>query len=280
MTGANTVEVIDAVVAAAKRFGRQYVIALAGVPGTGKSHIALRAAQIIAGNPLFLKQIQFHQAFSYEDFMEGISPNSSGGYEPRPGVLLQWNDAALRDPDNKYVLLIEELTRTNVTGVLGELLTYIEHRNRSFQTPLTRRRVAIAPNLIIIATYNPNDRSAVELDDALLRRLQIIACPPSSVQLREMLRLVFNQDLKNEEVLNRLAGLFDELEQRYPENFGEIMPFGHGVFASVQSEADLYTLWQNQLRHILRRPRAPAHALADDVEELYPWRDKAFRLIP
>lgn len=276
MSKPTTEQIIDEVVNAATRFGEKYLIALAGVPGTGKSHVALRAAQRISGHPLFLKQIQFHQAFTYEDFVEGLAPNSSGGYEPRQGVLVQWNDAALRDPENLYVLLIEELTRTNVSAVLGELLTYIEHRTRTFQTPLTRRRLSIASNLVIIATYNPVDRSAVELDDALLRRMQIINCPPSSSQLREMLGWRFNAANGNQEVVDKLAALFDEIETRYPETFGELMPFGHGVFSSITEESDLHTLWEHQLRHILRRPRAPAHVLAAEIEDLYPWRDKQY----
>jgi 5-methylcytosine-specific restriction protein B len=85
------------------------------------------------------------------------------------------------------VLLIEELTRANLAAVLGELLTFIEYRDRPFLTIYSRRPCTVAPNLTILATYNPTDRSALELDAALIRRLRIVDCLPSSDQLGEML---------------------------------------------------------------------------------------------
>jgi 5-methylcytosine-specific restriction endonuclease McrBC GTP-binding regulatory subunit McrB len=258
----------------AKRDGADSLVVLSGVPSTGKSFLALEAAQRLAKHPFFLKQIQFHQSYSYEDFIEGLRPNSSGGFESRVGIFLEWNEAALRDPGNIYVLLIEELSRANLPNVLGELMTYIEYRGRSFETPLTRRRIAVASNLVVIATMNPLDRSALEIDDALIRRLSIVDCPPSSDQLREMLGNVFNATKGNEKTLTDLAGLFDELQREHPATFAQAMPFGHGVFAKIGSEDDLYYLWEHRLRHLLRRPLAAPHPYADDIERLYRWKTK------
>jgi 5-methylcytosine-specific restriction protein B len=272
--GSETQKQVDEVVNAADAYGRFNIIALSGVAGTGKTFVALAAAQKLAGHPLFVKQIQFHQSYTYEDFIEGLRPNTVGGFEPRLGIFTEWNLAAHRDHDNKYVLLIEEFTRANLGSVLGELMTFIEHRDRMFETPLSRTRTRVADNLHILVTLNPKDRSAIELDDALIRRMRMVNFPPSVVALREILDMSYpntNPDEK-QEVINQLVALFEQCKSRYPESFEANMPFGHAVFSNIRSVADLRDLWNQQIRFVLRRPQVPAHPYAKDIEDLYPWR--------
>lgn len=274
--GEETSKKVDEIVAACNAHGSRDIVLLSGVAGTGKTFLGLVAAVRVTGHPLLVKQIQFHQAYAYEDFIEGLRPTASGGFVPRAGILMEWNETALQDPGNRYVLLIEEFTRANITAVLGELMTYVEHRDRLFEAPLTRRRVRIAKNLTLLATMNPQDRSALEVDDALIRRLRIIDCPPSTTQLREM--LVASLPDKGDgdvgkKIIGQLSTLFDEMSKRYPETFAELMPFGHGVFAGIGSEGDLRDLWRQRLRFLLRRnPQVPPHPWAEQIEELYPWR--------
>ena len=212
--------------------------------------------------------IQFHQTFSYDDFIEGLHPTESGGFEARAGIFMEWNEQAIRDPDNRYVLLIEEFTRANIAAVLGELMTFIEYRDRVFTTPVTRKRTKIASNLTILATMNPQDRSALEVDDALIRRLRIIECPPSIGQLKEMLAN------SPQSVIDGLVKLFQTCQERHTETFSDLMPFGHGVFAGIKSETDLADLWQTQIRYLLRRnPQVAPHPYAQDIEELYVWKE-------
>jgi hypothetical protein len=274
--GAATEQKVREIVNACERHGRDSIVLLSGVAGTGKSFIALNAAVRFAGHPLLVKQIQFHQSFTYEDFFEGLRPNTSGGFESRAGILVDWNDAALRDSGNRYVLLVEEFTRANITAVLGEVMTYIEYRDRLFETPVTRRRMRLASNLTILATMNPQDRSALEVDDALIRRLRIVECPPDVEQLKEMLAESLpnkGEDASGKTIVGKLVNLFEDCIKRHPDTFNELMPFGHGVFAGISSEDDLRELWNQRIRYLLRRnPQVPAHAFAKDIEELYPWR--------
>ena len=266
---------IEEVVEACTRFGGTSIVVLSGVAGTGKTLLALAAAQKFAGHPFLVKQIQFHQAYTYEDFIEGLQPTADGGFIARPGLFLDWNDAALRDSANRYVLLIEEFSRANISAVLGELMTYLEHRSRLFETPLTRRQVAVAPNLVLLATMNPRDRTALEVDDALIRRLRIIDCPPSTEQLREMLRgSLTGGGVGDGEaaLIDGLARIFDECRRRHPLTYDVQMPFGHGVFAGIRTEGDLRLLWAQRLRHVLVRPQVPAHPFYKDILDLYPWR--------
>lgn len=257
-----------------RRYGRTSVVALAGVPGTGKSFIASIAAQRLASDPLLVREIQFHPSFSYEEFVEGLRIGNDGGISVKPGVFLEWNQAALDDTDRTYVLLIEELTRANLPSTLGELLTYIEYRERSFLTMYSRRPVHVAPNLLILATYNPTDRSALELDNAVLRRLRVIEFRPDPMQLEEMLS---GRGLR-EEVVSKLQALFEACERQH-EDYEFLMPFGHGVFAQIQDEQpDLHHLWQERIKHLLYRPLVEPHPFAETIARHYPWRDPNYEV--
>ncbi len=272
--GAATEAKINEVLDACGRYGSSAIVALAGVPGTGKSYVASIAAQRFTNEPLLVREVQFHQSFSYEEFVEGLRVDSSLGVTVVPGVFLEWNQRALDDPEHKYVLLIEELTRANLPAVLGELMTYLEHRERAFLTIYSRKPVRVADNLTIIATYNPTDRSAIELDTALIRRLRIIHSGPDMGQLSEMLEAKVSP-----EALTSLRKIFSECESNFGEQYRHLMPFGHGIFAGVESEKpDLHRLWTERIEHLLRRPLIEPHPFTEIIEGNYPWRDPAFQV--
>lgn len=271
--GPATEEQIKRVIEVCERYGSSSIIALAGVPATGKSYVAAIAAQRHADEPTRVREVQFHQSFTYEEFVEGLRINETGAVEPVAGVFLEWNNLASEDGELRYVLLIEELTRANLGSVLGELLTYVEHRDRQFISMFSRSPSRVAKNLTIIATFNPVDRSAIDLDDALIRRLRIIDFPPSIEMLEEML-------IKNGLALNvieRLKGVFTDCSAAFPSDFETLMPFGHGVFAEVLGEEDLYPLWQQRLRRLLYRPLLDPHAFTETIENAYPWTDPSYR---
>ena len=272
--GPSTERKILEVVDACTRYGSRSIIALAGVPGTGKSFVASIAAQRFTNEPLLVREIQFHQSFSYEEFIEGLRIDENSGVKVVPGVFQEWNERAHEDRDNTYVLLIEEFTRANLSSVLGELMTYLEHRDRSFLTVYSRKPVCIAKNLVVLATYNPTDRTAIDLDAALIRRMRIVPFLPSPDQLAEML----SDRLVSPAVIQRLQNVFCACEERFPEQYEHIMPFGHGVFADMASEQpDLHRLWAQRIRHLLRRPLTDPHPFTSVIEGAYPWRDPDFR---
>jgi 5-methylcytosine-specific restriction protein B len=112
----STAEKIEDVLATCRAYGSTSIIALAGVPGTGKSHIGSIAAQRLATNPLMVREVQFHQSFTYEEFIEGLRIDHTGAVTVYPGAFLEWNDQAHDDPEHHYVFLIEELTRKCLRG--------------------------------------------------------------------------------------------------------------------------------------------------------------------
>jgi 5-methylcytosine-specific restriction protein B len=151
----------------------------------------------------------------------------------------------------------------------------VEQRDRQFLTIYSRRPVKVAKNLTVIATYNPTDRSAIDMDAALLRRLRVISFPPSLRQLREMLD---SQSIPPN-VIDKLRDMFERVKARNPNDYEHLMPFGHGLFAEVRREApDLYQLWEERLRHFLYRPLIEPHPFAAAVEENYPWTKEDYRV--
>lgn len=271
--GSATQRKVDQVVDACHRYGASSIIALAGVPGTGKSHIALIAAQTVATDPLMVRELQFHPSVTYDTFIEGMRIDAVGATVTRDGSFLEWNERALADPDHTYVLLIEEFTRADVSAVLGDLLTYLEYRDRYFLTLYSGRPVRMAPNLCIIATYNPTDRSALNLDQALLRRLRIISFPPDPGQLQEML---VGRSIPPAAV-DKLTAMFEACRAAFPADFDDGMPFGHGLFAQVENEQpDLYDLWNERIVRLLRRPLLHPHQFTEVIRSSYPWIDPRY----
>ncbi len=259
-----------------RRYGRTSIIALGGPPASGKSHIGMIAAQEFAGSPSRVKDIQFHQAFTYEEFIEGLRVDKSGAIMERAGAFLDWNDRAGLDPENNWVLMIEELTRANLAAVLGELLTYIEYRDRPFTTLFSRQPVKVAKNLTIMATFNPVDRSALNIDDALLRRMRIVDFLPDEDQLRDMLGPKGEPDARAglpPHVIEALASIFERCRAKHGKDaYKTFVPFGHGIFSEVRDEGDLFPLWQQRIERILFRPgdQVP-HQFAETIKEAYPW---------
>lgn len=252
----------EGAVAALRKYGSSRIVCLSGLPGTGKSRLAEQVARVLTdGDTYRSMEIQFHESTTYDDFVEGYVPTrEGGGFERVPKTLRVINRRALLDPDERpYVLVIEELTRANVHAVLGELITYVEHRNRKFRLALSQEEIEIAPNLYFLATMNPRDRSALKLDDAIRRRLYLIPVGPSTDALRSMLDGELDPAL-----LDRLADWFDTHK--------DALPFGHGIFAGVRDAADLREVWEGTASHFLTDIEGNVRPDYTGLADAYPWR--------
>ena len=257
--------IVEQVASAAGKFGSKKIICLSGIPGTGKTHLARIAGMSLADNdPYRFAEIQFHPGSSYEDFVEGFVPKPAGdGFELQSKVLRIMNRRARLDPDGKlYVLLIEEFTRADIQAVLGELLTYIEHRNRSFRFAISNQEDQLAPNLVVLATMNPRDKTSATLDHAVLRRLHRVDVPASAAELRNLLA-----DKIDPSILDQLHAWF--------EKYVSALPFGHAEFADVRTAVDLYELWSGTLLAFLTDINGVVRDVYVPLEETYPWRRPA-----
>jgi 5-methylcytosine-specific restriction protein B len=151
-----------------------------GAPGTGKTFIADKLARhLIGGAGGFVDLIQFHPAYSYEEFIEGIRPTTDRGqlsYSPASGRFLDFCEKA-EMRDGTCVLIIDEINRANLSRVFGELMYLLEYRDKEMVLA-GGTKFSIPSNVRIIGTMNTADRSIALVDHALRRRFSFIPLSP------------------------------------------------------------------------------------------------------
>lgn len=162
---------------------RKKNVILQGAPGVGKTFAARRVAYTMMGekNDDRIEQIQFHQNYSYEDFMMGYKPNEEGGFYLKTGVFYNFcKRAAADDRDKPYFFIIDEINRGNLSKIFGELLMLIENDYRDKPIKLSYRdeKFSVPSNVHIIGMMNTADRSLAMIDYALRRRFSFFDMKP------------------------------------------------------------------------------------------------------
>jgi 5-methylcytosine-specific restriction protein B len=171
-------------------------VVLQGSPGTGKSFLAEKLAHHAAKDRDRVFRVQFHPAYSYEDFVRGIRPKGSE-FVVENGPLVRISEAAKRAPNEQFILFIDEINRGNVAKVLGEALSLIEadKRDRKHRVQLGLQyngshEFWIPPNVAVLATMNTADRSIALVDYALRRRFAFFRLEPAYDRVRFFDRLM------------------------------------------------------------------------------------------
>jgi 5-methylcytosine-specific restriction protein B len=167
---------------------RKKQIILYGPPGTGKTFMAEKlASHRVGGSDGFIEVVQFHPAYAYEDFVQGLRPmaRAEGGldYPLVPGRFLRFCEQAAQR-DGPCVLIIDEINRANLAGVFGELMVLLEYRERAIPLAAGGPPFQIPAKVRLIGTMNTADRSIALVDYALRRRFAFIALKPNLELLR------------------------------------------------------------------------------------------------
>jgi 5-methylcytosine-specific restriction endonuclease McrBC GTP-binding regulatory subunit McrB len=204
--------------------------------------------------------VQFHQSYSYEDFIQGFRPNPEGGFFRKDGVFMRFCQRAEKDLGSPYFFIIDEINRGNLSKIFGELMMLIEADKRGAEhaVPLTYsdgdERFSIPENVHIIGTMNTADRSLAMVDYALRRRFAFFDLPP---QFNEKFKsFLLNQGI-TEPTVNQVMGKLSSLNQtiRNDKNLGAGFEIGHSYFCSVEGvTVDQEDEWFN---HIIDREVGP-----------------------
>lgn len=207
-------------------------IILQGAPGVGKTFTAERLAYTIMGeaDKQRLEIVQFHQNYSYEDFILGYKPNPNGGFDLRHGIFYKFCKKAQNTPDKKFFFIIDEINRGNISKIFGELLMLIEnsYRRKEIRLSYTDEPFSVPDNLYIIGMMNTADRSLALIDYALRRRFSFFEMKPA-FETESFRKYILS--LSNEK-LNRIMGGIQALNKdiREDNSLGDGFCIGHSYF--------------------------------------------------
>jgi len=200
---------------------RKKNIILQGAPGVGKTFAAKRLAYSIMGekDDSRIRTVQFHQSYSYEDFVLGYRPNENG-FSLETGLFYDFCKTASADPDRDYYFIVDEINRGNLSKIFGELLMLIESDKRgplyavqlAYHSDELDRRFYVPDNLYIIGMMNTADRSLATIDYALRRRFAFFTMLPKfkgiPSQSPALMKVIAEVEVINAELTKELGSGF------------------------------------------------------------------------
>mgnify|MGYP000030020894 FL=1 len=214
-------------------------IILQGAPGVGKTFAAKRLAYSVMGevDDDRIEFVQFHQNYSYEDFMMGYKPVENG-FELKYGIFYRFCQKAANHPDKDYFFIIDEINRGNMSKIFGELLMLIEadYRDKKATLAYNGLSFSVPKRLHIIGMMNTADRSLAMIDYALRRRFSFFDMEPGF----DSEGFINYQNSFANETFNTLIERIKELNKEIAQDkaLGKGFCIGHSYFCNVNDCAE------------------------------------------
>ena len=256
-------------------------VILQGAPGVGKTFIAKRLAYSMMGvkDPERVQMVQFHQSYSYEDFIEGFRPIAEG-FKLVKGAFYTFCKKAQDDTENDYFFIIDEINRGNLSKIFGELFMLIENdkrgRNNKLQLLYSHEDFHVPSNVYLIGMMNTADRSLAMLDYALRRRFAFFDLKPGF----HSDRFVAYREGLGSAKLNDLLACVERLNEEIAkdETLGDGFCIGHSYFCGMMrhedvTDAKLETIVEYELVPMLRE------YWFDEPSKVREWTDALRRSI-
>ena len=237
---------------------RKKNIILQGAPGVGKTFLARKIAYQLIGQMKDenIETVQFHQSYSYEDFMQGIRPTTSGEFKVRNGIFYNFCERAKENAEETYVFIIDEINRGNLSKIFGELMMLIESDKRSprYALKLTYSeeeslKFYVPENVYIIGCMNTADRSIAIVDYALRRRFAFCPIEP---ELGESFKAFLCSEL-SKEFVNKICDKLNRVNSiiRETSSLGIGLEIGHSYFCQISSVDDENEWWKSICKYEL-----------------------------
>ena len=211
----------------------KYNVILQGAPGVGKTFAAKRLAYSIMGqkDTSRVAMVQFHQSYSYEDFIQGYRP-SKDGFELENGTFYKFCKEAEEDNERPYFFIIDEINRGNLSKILGELMMLIEKDKRGDKIKLlySNEWFTVPQNVRIIGMMNTADRSLALMDYALRRRFAFFDFAPAFSSEGFKNYLAEKNSQKLESLITAVESLNNTISS--DESLGDGFRIGHSYFCT------------------------------------------------
>lgn len=275
----DNMESIECALKATKLLLSKHNLILQGAPGTGKTYSTAEIAISAIGEDInnldhdtimekyesFNKSgqiefVTFHQSFDYEDFIEGLKPVVKEGfvnYVIEDGIFKRICQKALDDNNNKYVLIIDEINRGNISKIFGELITLLESDKRkgsahnhtiTVKLPYSKQDFEVPNNLYIIGTMNTTDRSVGNIDYAIRRRFAFYTI---TSQWNVIDSFYGNNEDDKEKAKQLFCSVRKFLEKTKIDMDIEDLMVGHSYFMCKNEELPLSLRWEYEIFPLL-----------------------------